>query len=946
MSKLIVEEINANTLKPRTGTSIDIEGFINTGDVYDPRKYGDIGDRTALQLAINACTNGTVYVPPYTWNITDGDLIVPENVNLKIEKGAIFNIGNGRTITISGTIEAGKWQIFAWSGSGAINLRGCKNENCYIQWWGALEGTSNDISAILLKAYQSLDVSSGSPTSRSHNIVLSSGFWRIATPFEYVPEGGWASSSYWLPSLIGEAKYGSVLYMDVGSSYDGITIGGLSGGSSRWIQGTWIRDLVVLGSADSCRHAFYLACWNSGGGVKNVVFDCGSFSSCMFLTSVENCYWDVKIGPGGNKYTTNDGFRSNYSGVEAAPVTGVGYESGGGTYNYFRVHKTFTANESFGLKLDSVWGFKIDTATIEGCGGGEIQSYYTNSQAPFIPLYSGGNTKIGHTFILTETTIIDDVYFSLNKIGTPSGLVTCSIYNAGSGTPTGSALYTAGHTEKGTDLNGGLAFSYFFSFPKITLAAGIYFVSIEYSGGDSNNYIAASEGWYGSYYGENPSTCYTWNGSTWNAQTYKIAHGINNRAAIWILNSSQGYIERMHMESPGKSFLIDNCRQIEISGAEGTIDIRRSKNIRLSGSGAMTTLLVDPYSTITLEDNLADLRSTVFEECYGFVYNSGISTNWFYYNPPNIKTNSNAHLFSNTLLERWRTSFPDGLSVPGTGTWTKCGIGLTDTTRHPLASFCGRYRDTSSVQSNWGHILPPEILEIAKGNWICWSFYMMFPAGQTFTHPIYISPTISVPAWQNGIQYNIGDGTNGGTAICVQKGISGGSTPSWGRAPYHEYTNDGNVLWLNCYAWANAQFDSSFSDGIWRRYSINAYVPTNATAANFTFQWYGQTGTYSEAYFALPTLNIGVNPLGAPGVPSIDLVTNSAIINGLFLSKDSYIPTSSSSKLYSKYSIKGDRCKNDGIITTLASGNASEWGCTVSGTNGVNSTWIEVSRVP
>ena len=33
-------------------------------------------------------------------------------------KGGYFNISSGATLTINGPIEAGPWQIFAWTGTG------------------------------------------------------------------------------------------------------------------------------------------------------------------------------------------------------------------------------------------------------------------------------------------------------------------------------------------------------------------------------------------------------------------------------------------------------------------------------------------------------------------------------------------------------------------------------------------------------------------------------------------------------------------------------------------------------------------------------------------------------------------------------------------------------------------------------------------------------------
>lgn len=949
MSKLIVEEINANTLKPRTGTNIDIEGFINTGDVYDPRKYGDIGDRTALQLAINACTNGTVYVPPYTWNITDGDLIVPENVNLKVERGAIFNIGNGRTVSISGTIEAGKWQIFAWAGSGAINLRGCKNENCYLQWWGALEGTSNDISAILLKAYQSLDLASyGSPTSRSHNIILSNGFWRIATPFEYVPAAGWTSTSYWLPNLVGEDPYGSVIYTDVGASEDVMTIGGLYGGSSRWIQGTWIKNLTFLGPIGSCYHALNLKCWNSGGGIKDVSLGCGSTSSVVFLSSIENCYWDIKIGPGNNKYSTADGFNHNYTGVEVTSVTGVGYSEGAGTYNYFKIHKTFTANEIYALKLSDSWEVTVDSSTMEACGGGEIQSYYTNGTYPYLPLYPGGTTKVGHTFTLDETTTINGIHFGVQRTGSPTGTLTMSVYNTSGGAPTGSPIYTSWNKENAITINGGQAYTYYFPTAKLSLVAGTYFAAIEFNSGtgDSSNYIGASEGWYGFYTGENPSTCYTWNGTSWVPETFNVSHAINYGATVCIYNSSRIKINRTHYESANPGFIIDNSKDIEIEGPGGSAIITRSKNISFTGGGTLYSIYVDPYSWISLGDTYCDPRPNGLK-IYGHANYNGTIYNWNKVLPPNIEGTGTKNLFHNTSLARWRSTpsiLPDGLTKSATQIWEKCGTGQSDTTHHPLAPYCAKLTESKTTMDQFYLSLTGDLLSLCKGHWVCFSIYAMVPTGTVFTTNPNFSCSGTYPAWAPSTQYNIGDQI--GTAICVEPGVSGLTVPSpWPTYSSLNYTVDGTVVWLSFPTGGAFQLYPLHINDEWNRYSVVSYIARNTTSFNFQVQCYSQATTDSIIYFALPQINLGVMPGIAPDFPSIAYFhpAKPLIVNGLFLSQDSYIPSNSSSKLYGQYAIKGDRCKNNGTITTLASGYANEWACTTESTTG---TWTEVSRVP
>jgi len=108
----------------------------------DARIYnnGNLNDIT-INEAVSAIGSSvkTLMLSSGTWEITNS-IIIPANINLKVEHGAVLNVAAGKTLTINGNIEATISQIF--SGAGKVNLSPSVLE-AYPQWWGP-PGTVND----------------------------------------------------------------------------------------------------------------------------------------------------------------------------------------------------------------------------------------------------------------------------------------------------------------------------------------------------------------------------------------------------------------------------------------------------------------------------------------------------------------------------------------------------------------------------------------------------------------------------------------------------------------------------------------------------------------------------------------------------------------------------------------------------------------------------------
>lgn len=92
----------------------------------------------------NPVQKGAIYFPPRTYTLSTS-CTVPAGVRLIFEYGAILSVASGKTLTIAGQVDAGRWQIFG--GSGTTTLTGTLD--IFPEWFGAVgDGTTNDANAL------------------------------------------------------------------------------------------------------------------------------------------------------------------------------------------------------------------------------------------------------------------------------------------------------------------------------------------------------------------------------------------------------------------------------------------------------------------------------------------------------------------------------------------------------------------------------------------------------------------------------------------------------------------------------------------------------------------------------------------------------------------------------------------------------------------------------
>lgn len=218
--------------KPHIGARGQVEyDKFNTGvDRVDARLgkeifLGDPNYGPTLSDALTAIGSNevTLTIPAGTIAINT-DTTIPANVHLRVLRNGIFNVANGVKLIINGSIEAGPYQIFSWSGTGAIFIRGnCKE---VLAEWFYPEGTTDHTEYIkkALLATKQFDNYDSSKDYWRPPVILTKPSYNIAN---LVLGGGW-SGDYYAVSLIGRVsnhRGAPVLWVASGSSNHGIVVG-------------------------------------------------------------------------------------------------------------------------------------------------------------------------------------------------------------------------------------------------------------------------------------------------------------------------------------------------------------------------------------------------------------------------------------------------------------------------------------------------------------------------------------------------------------------------------------------------------------------------------------------------------------------------------------------------------------------------------------------------
>jgi len=117
----------ATTAQAKMRQFISVMDFGATGD-------GSTNDRASIPLAEAA---GYCFFPKGTYAIASNLTITGD---MFFASGAKLKPASGVTITVTGSIYAGIYQIFDTSAGGHVSLVGAKANCCYPEWWGVIGG--------------------------------------------------------------------------------------------------------------------------------------------------------------------------------------------------------------------------------------------------------------------------------------------------------------------------------------------------------------------------------------------------------------------------------------------------------------------------------------------------------------------------------------------------------------------------------------------------------------------------------------------------------------------------------------------------------------------------------------------------------------------------------------------------------------------------------------
>lgn len=99
----------------------------------------------AALTAIGTTNKATLLLRPGTWVISvDADYSAYANVTWKLPAGTLIQITSGKTLTIGGPLDAGRYQVFNCVGTGSVVFGSGSVMEVYPEWWG-VDGIADEV---------------------------------------------------------------------------------------------------------------------------------------------------------------------------------------------------------------------------------------------------------------------------------------------------------------------------------------------------------------------------------------------------------------------------------------------------------------------------------------------------------------------------------------------------------------------------------------------------------------------------------------------------------------------------------------------------------------------------------------------------------------------------------------------------------------------------------
>jgi hypothetical protein len=322
---------------------------------------GDPNYGTTFQTALTAIGSNNVIlrVPAGTHNIA-ADMTSPANVTLKPQRGAVFAVATGKTLTIN-KLEAGPYQIFSCTGTGKVVFGPGAVQAVHPEWWGAdPTGTSDSLTAFTAAATAMNFVSSANGSSSVIGLEGSPGAtYLLSAPVTFKP-----LSAYKETPVKVDGHGATVKMMGVGNDLFYLTgnYGPLEVCNWRF-QGAAPFQYVWAASYPSLPAA---VTFNGTAGTKKTSF--------AALSAAQQWYYDASTTT--LYITSNTGYtnpNTTYTAVLAdgnALTFTVPYEKGigikvssdaGGAFVQPNIHNCWFADLDVGIQFNYVLFGKIDT---------------------------------------------------------------------------------------------------------------------------------------------------------------------------------------------------------------------------------------------------------------------------------------------------------------------------------------------------------------------------------------------------------------------------------------------------------------------------------------------------------------------------------------------------------------------------------------------------------
>ncbi len=295
-----------------------------------------------LPEAIDNVDNSIVTLEVTEDGTIDADTTVDANTRLRFISGNIATVNNTRTLTISGLVEAGDYQIF--TGAGDVKI-GVSTVERPVAWFGAVgDGVTNDYDEFLA-ALVSCSVQSGGGiiTINSEKIyVLNNGANpAISLNADSLPDG--TNSSGWtdvqlpyfgikgsLPPESHQLTTVGVGYLDITGTGDGISI--TSSGTRKWRGKIHLENFAIDGNA-TADDGIFVDYANRGNTFKN-----------LLIKNFTDNGWE---------YGTNNTFSNIHDNINSAFNEGLGFLIDGNSYDFQNCGAQFNGGGGIQIGADA-----------------------------------------------------------------------------------------------------------------------------------------------------------------------------------------------------------------------------------------------------------------------------------------------------------------------------------------------------------------------------------------------------------------------------------------------------------------------------------------------------------------------------------------------------------------------------------------------------------------